>query len=415
MHDATRSSPASNASASSPLTSKPLASKPSSSAQGSLSTDSLDLQRVDLTVTVHAHIEYTTLERMLHSEGFTLGWGPVPGNARTIGGLLETRARGLRSGLYGEVSRACIALGGELPGGVQVNSRCVPRSAAGPDFKHLLMGGHGKTGQIHRATLRVYPLPALRLPTLLQFQDPLQAFHFGMELLHCGAFPALFWLRLPAHDADGSLSGPTELLLTFEGEVDLTQARQRIAHRRVKEQCSPSTEAGLTGKRITESALTDASQALNQLEYWAEHPELATASDGEPAPSVVLLHQPWFKRVLSTAELERFLVAYSTSRALNHGSHRDNHPQSAEKIPGETLPWDKLSVAITSPTHEDACLLVAPRVAGTELTPSHLAALLHPVTAAPLVASGSTPGSLERLLHHLEGFDDQTTSGGDHG
>ena len=361
-------------------------------------SEHLQLHRTDLIARVDARMPWPALESQLRQEGFTLGWGPVPGPECTLGALLSQRVRGLRSAQLGEVTRSCIALEGTLPGGQAVQSRCVPRSAAGPDFKHLLLGGHGRTGKISAATLRIYPIPALRLPLVLCFQSPLSALQLLQELQHRGAMPAIAWLQLPAsarglETPAGSLPAlETLLLLTFEGDVALTQARHQIALRLARA-LQPSPQ---------ELPLPQAANLLNQLEYLAEHPELLTQSTpshagpvATPAPAgatdagglldaaqvLKLLHQPLLAEPFSYA-------------ALSHLLHQDTTQGSSSA---------ELVAAIAFPAHEDAYLLLAPaQEAAAAPSPEALRSSLH----AALAGKARRPALAPALSVHASDVDD---------
>lgn len=389
-------------------------------------SEQLQLHRTDLLARVDARMPWSALEAQLHREGFTLGWGPIPGPDVTVGTLLSQRARGLRSALYGEVTRSCIAVEGTLPGGQRVQSRCVPRSAAGPDFKHLLLGGHGRTGQLSAATLRVYPIPELRLPLVFCFQSPLSALQLLQELQHRGAMPALAWLQLPALPpalegrANNLPMTDTLLLLTFEGAVALTQARHQIALRLARAQSLPPTEL----------PLAHAANLLNQLEYLAEHPgllsepapleptRLASAVGGstEPgslldaAPLLRLLHQPLVAEPCAYAALNRLWSPLAPRPRVAGGSEV------------------ALAAAIAFPSHADAYLLLAPAheapaSPGLEsLRVSLQTAIAHVARSAPDLPALDLPAPDEAavaartraLLTHLELPGSAGQSGGTH-
>jgi alkyldihydroxyacetonephosphate synthase len=102
-----------------------------------------------------------------------------------------------------------------------------PRSAAGPDWKHLLLGGRGVTGRISAAVLRVHRLPEAVIPVAYEVSSSSRAIRSLAHLLHRGAIPAVAAI-VPS-------AGGYTLLLTFEGHPALSQARADIAARTCSE------------------------------------------------------------------------------------------------------------------------------------------------------------------------------------
>jgi len=64
--------------------------------------------------------------------------------------------------LAGGVAELCVGLDAVLADGTMINSRVTPRSATGPDLKHMLLGTRGALGVILGATLRLEPLGLAR-------------------------------------------------------------------------------------------------------------------------------------------------------------------------------------------------------------------------------------------------------------
>jgi alkyldihydroxyacetonephosphate synthase len=128
-----------------------------------LDTTGLDaLVRVDAvsrTATVQAGIDGPALEAALASHGFTLGHFPQSFEQSTLGGWIAARSTGQTSNRYGGIEDLLVAVRVVTPQGV-LRTLEVPRSAAGPDLNHLVLGSEGTLGVIVEATVRLMPAPA---------------------------------------------------------------------------------------------------------------------------------------------------------------------------------------------------------------------------------------------------------------
>ncbi|GAB4222765.1 MAG: FAD-binding oxidoreductase [Gammaproteobacteria bacterium] len=97
------------------------------------------------------------IEQALNPHGFTLGHFPDSFEFSTLGGWIATRSAGMQSDKFGNIEDMTIALKIVTPKGVII-SQCVPRQAAGPDFKQLMIGSEGCFGIITEATMQITPL-----------------------------------------------------------------------------------------------------------------------------------------------------------------------------------------------------------------------------------------------------------------
>lgn len=127
-----------------------------------LDTTRLDrLLRVDResgTATFQAGVDGPALEAALAGHGLTLGHFPQSFEHSTLGGWIATRSVGQQSDGYGGIDDLLVAVRMVTPEGV-VRTIEVPRSAAGPDWNHLVLGSEGVLGVIVEATVRVRPAP----------------------------------------------------------------------------------------------------------------------------------------------------------------------------------------------------------------------------------------------------------------
>jgi alkyldihydroxyacetonephosphate synthase len=139
--------------------------RPRPAQRGSLALDTTRLDtllRVDprsRTATVRAGVCGPALEARLRAHGFTLGHFPQSFEHSTVGGWIAARSSGQFSGRYGALEDLLVAVRVVTPAGV-LRTVEVPRSAAGPDLRSLVLGSEGTLGVIVEATLRVTPVPA---------------------------------------------------------------------------------------------------------------------------------------------------------------------------------------------------------------------------------------------------------------
>jgi alkyldihydroxyacetonephosphate synthase len=150
--------------------------RPRASQRGCIALDTTRLcalLRVDAasrTATVQAGVEGPALEARLRAHGFTLGHFPQSFEHSTLGGWIAARSSGQFSSRYGALEDMLVAVRVVTPNGV-LRTLEVPRSAAGPDLRALVLGSEGTLGVIVEATLRVAPAPASHAERALLFRS----------------------------------------------------------------------------------------------------------------------------------------------------------------------------------------------------------------------------------------------------
>lgn len=150
--------------------------RPRASQRGCIALDTTRLAallRVDAesrTATFQAGIEGPALEACLRARGFTLGHFPQSFEHSTLGGWIAARSSGQFSSRYGALEDMLVAVRVVTPTGV-LRTLEVPRSAAGPDLRALVLGSEGTLGVIVEATLRVAPAPASHAERAMLFRS----------------------------------------------------------------------------------------------------------------------------------------------------------------------------------------------------------------------------------------------------
>jgi alkyldihydroxyacetonephosphate synthase len=134
-----------------------------------VSTVVLDLSRMDRigdvdlvsqTVTAEAGVRGDHLEEALARHDLTTGHYPQSIAISTVGGWIAASSAGQASTGFGAIEDILLGLTAVLPTGEIMRCRAVPRSAAGPDLRRLLVGSEGTLAVVTEATLACTARPA---------------------------------------------------------------------------------------------------------------------------------------------------------------------------------------------------------------------------------------------------------------
>lgn len=112
---------------------------------------------VDMMVTVQCGVPLQRLEDLLREQGLTTGHSPQSKPLAQYGGLVATRSIGQFSTLYGAIEDMVIGLEAVFPDGTIARIKNVPRRAAGPDIRHVVIGNEGALCVITEVTVKVFP------------------------------------------------------------------------------------------------------------------------------------------------------------------------------------------------------------------------------------------------------------------
>ncbi len=119
----------------------------------------LDLNEENHEATLGAGVRGPDLEAQLEKHGYILGHFPQSWEYSTLGGWVVTRSVGQQSYHYGRIEPLFVTGHMETPGG-SLDLLRVPKSAAGPDLRHVILGSEARLGILTRATMRIRRLPA---------------------------------------------------------------------------------------------------------------------------------------------------------------------------------------------------------------------------------------------------------------
>lgn len=116
----------------------------------------LSIDPENMQVTVEAGVTLQSLEDTLRAQGLTTGHSPQSKPLAQYGGLVSTRSIGQFSTLYGAIEDMVVGLEAVFPGGRTARIKAVPRRAAGPDIRHIVIGNEGVLSVITEVTLKVF-------------------------------------------------------------------------------------------------------------------------------------------------------------------------------------------------------------------------------------------------------------------
>ena len=116
----------------------------------------LTIDPVNMMVTAQCGVRLQDLEDTVRASGLTTGHSPQSKPLAQLGGLVATRSIGQFSTLYGGIEDMVVGLEAVFPDGTVTRIKNVPRRAAGPDIRHVVIGSEGALCFITEVTLRLF-------------------------------------------------------------------------------------------------------------------------------------------------------------------------------------------------------------------------------------------------------------------
>ncbi|MCG8572336.1 MAG: FAD-binding oxidoreductase [Spirochaetes bacterium] len=117
----------------------------------------LKIDPVNMQATGQCGVPLEILEDQLRAQGLTTGHSPQSKPLAQLGGLTATRSIGQFSTLYGGIEDMIIGLEAVFPvDGRVVRIKNVPRRAAGPDLRHVIIGNEGALCFITEVTVKIH-------------------------------------------------------------------------------------------------------------------------------------------------------------------------------------------------------------------------------------------------------------------
>jgi alkyldihydroxyacetonephosphate synthase len=124
---------------------------------GSAMNEILDVDACNMQATCQCGVPLQALEDRARELGLTTGHSPQSKPVAHMGGLVATRSIGQFSTLYGGIEDMVVGLEAVFPGGEVTRIKNVPRRAAGPDIRHVVIGNEGALCYITEVTVKLFP------------------------------------------------------------------------------------------------------------------------------------------------------------------------------------------------------------------------------------------------------------------
>ncbi|WP_020498572.1 FAD-binding oxidoreductase [Sciscionella marina] len=116
----------------------------------------LEIDPVNMQARVQCGVPLRVLEERLREQGLTTGHSPQSKPLAQYGGLVATRSIGQFSTLYGGIEDMVAGLEAVFPDGTVSRIKSVPRRAAGPDIRSIVLGNEGALCFVTEVTVKVF-------------------------------------------------------------------------------------------------------------------------------------------------------------------------------------------------------------------------------------------------------------------
>jgi len=123
---------------------------------GSMMNKVIKVDKYNMQVTCQCGVPLQELDDMLREQGYTTGHSPQSKPLAQLGGLVATRSIGQFSTLYGGIEDMVVGLEAVFPNGEICRIKNIPRRAAGPDIRHIIIGNEGALCYITEVTLKLF-------------------------------------------------------------------------------------------------------------------------------------------------------------------------------------------------------------------------------------------------------------------
>ena len=191
-----------------------------------ISVDAYNMQ-----ATVQCGVPLQVLEDRVRELGLTTGHSPQSKPIASMGGLVATRSIGQFSTLYGGIEDMVVGCEVVFAGGQVSRIKNVPRRAAGPDIRHIVIGNEGALCYITEVTVKLFPCQPENHRFLgWTLKNMTTGFEALREVMVAGYKPSV--ARLYDYE-DGQLhfshfAKPDECILLFmaEGNAGITKATE---------------------------------------------------------------------------------------------------------------------------------------------------------------------------------------------
>ena len=117
----------------------------------------ISIDAYNMQATAQCGVPLQVLEDRVREQGLTTGHSPQSKPIASMGGLVATRSIGQFSTLYGGIEDMVVGCEAVFPGGHISRIKNVPRRAAGPDIRHIVIGNEGALCYLTEVTVKLFP------------------------------------------------------------------------------------------------------------------------------------------------------------------------------------------------------------------------------------------------------------------
>ena len=189
----------------------------------------IQIDAYNMQATVQCGVPLQVLEDAVRAVGLTTGHSPQSKPIASMGGLVATRSIGQFSTLYGGIEDMVVGCEVVFPGGQVSRIKNVPRRAAGPDIRHIVIGNEGALCFITEVTVKLFPyMPENNIFLGWTLKDMKVGFEVLREVMVAGYKPSVARLYDPE---DGQLhfshfAAPDDCIVLFmaEGNAGISKA-----------------------------------------------------------------------------------------------------------------------------------------------------------------------------------------------
>ncbi|MGL6279882.1 MAG: FAD-binding oxidoreductase [Gaiella sp.] len=189
----------------------------------------LEVDAYDMQATGQCGVPLQALEDEARALGLTTGHSPQSKPVAHLGGLVATRSIGQFSTLYGGIEDMVVGLEAVFPNGHVARIKNVPRRAAGPDIRHVVIGNEGALCFITEVTVKLFPyLPENNTYLGWTLKEMKTGFEVLREVMVAGYKPSVARLYDPEdggiHFSHFAGSDDCVLLFMAEGNPGIARA-----------------------------------------------------------------------------------------------------------------------------------------------------------------------------------------------
>ena len=196
---------------------------------GSAMNQIIKIDAYNMQATAQCGVPLQLLEDRVRELGLTTGHSPQSKPIASMGGLVATRSIGQFSTLYGGIEDMVVGCEVVFPGGQISRIKNVPRRAAGPDIRHVVIGNEGALCFISEITVKLFPyLPENNIFLGWTLKNMKEGFEVLREVMVAGYKPSVARLYDPE---DGQLhfshfAEPDDCIVLFmaEGNAGISRA-----------------------------------------------------------------------------------------------------------------------------------------------------------------------------------------------